>query len=63
VKQLHRESFHFCSKDIRRTVPTRLCWPYGRFAGFTDLVKLQSKLGHNPCERPAPREEPRHHAP
>jgi len=31
---------------------------------FTDLVELQSKLGRDPAERPAPRErEPRHHAP
>jgi hypothetical protein len=32
---------------------------------FTDLVELQSKLGRDPSERPAPREprEPRHHAP
>jgi uncharacterized LabA/DUF88 family protein len=29
---------------------------------FTDLVDLQSKLGRDPAERPAPR-EPRHHAP
>jgi uncharacterized LabA/DUF88 family protein len=29
---------------------------------FTDLVELQSKLGRDPAERPAPR-EPRHHAP
>jgi uncharacterized LabA/DUF88 family protein len=29
---------------------------------FTDLVELQSKLGRNPSERPAPR-EPRHHTP
>src|SRR5580698_5426614 len=29
---------------------------------FTDLVDLQSKLGRDPSERPAPR-EPRHHAP
>src|SRR4030088_1829380 len=29
---------------------------------FTDLVGLQSKLGRDPSERPAPR-EPRHHAP
>src|SRR5258705_9102329 len=28
---------------------------------FTDLVELQSKLGRDPSERPAPR-EPRHHA-
>ncbi|MGN1290519.1 MAG: NYN domain-containing protein, partial [Bradyrhizobium sp.] len=32
---------------------------------FTDLVELQSKLGRDPSERPAPREprEPRHHSP
>jgi uncharacterized LabA/DUF88 family protein len=32
---------------------------------FTDLVELQSKLGRDPSERPAPRErgESRHHAP
>jgi hypothetical protein len=36
---------------------------------FTDLVELQSKLGRDPSERPAPRErgerhgEARHHAP
>jgi hypothetical protein len=36
---------------------------------FTDLVELQSKLGRDPSERPAPRERPerhgeaRHHAP
>jgi uncharacterized LabA/DUF88 family protein len=37
---------------------------------FTDLVELQSKLGRDPSERPAPRDrgearhgEPRHHAP
>jgi hypothetical protein len=29
---------------------------------FTDLVELQSKLGRDPSERPAPR-EPRQHAP
>src|SRR3984885_9741460 len=29
---------------------------------FTDLMELQSKLGRDPSERPAPR-EPRHHAP
>ena len=29
---------------------------------FTDLVELQSKLGRDPSERPAPR-EPRRHAP
>jgi hypothetical protein len=29
---------------------------------FTDLVELQSKLGRDPSERPAPR-EPRHNAP
>jgi hypothetical protein len=29
---------------------------------FTDLVELQSKLGRDPAERPAPR-EPRHHSP
>jgi len=29
---------------------------------FTDLIELQSKLGRDPSERPAPR-EPRHHAP
>jgi uncharacterized LabA/DUF88 family protein len=29
---------------------------------FTDLVELQSKIGRDPSERPAPR-EPRHHAP
>jgi uncharacterized LabA/DUF88 family protein len=29
---------------------------------FTDLMELQSKLGRDPAERPAPR-EPRHHAP
>jgi uncharacterized LabA/DUF88 family protein len=30
---------------------------------FTDLAELQSKLGRDPSERPAPRErEPRHHA-
>ena len=29
---------------------------------FTDLLELQSKLGRDPSERPAPR-EPRHHAP
>src|ERR1700739_2157939 len=29
---------------------------------FTDLVELQSNLGRDPSERPAPR-EPRHHAP
>jgi len=29
---------------------------------FTDLVELQSKLGRDPSERPAPH-EPRHHAP
>src|ERR1700683_1945946 len=29
---------------------------------FIDLVELQSKLGRDPSERPAPR-EPRHHAP
>jgi uncharacterized LabA/DUF88 family protein len=29
---------------------------------FADLVELQSKLGRDPSERPAPR-EPRHHAP
>jgi hypothetical protein len=29
---------------------------------FTDLVELQSELGRDPSERPAPR-EPRHHAP
>src|SRR6202453_5038102 len=29
---------------------------------FTDLAELQSKLGRDPSERPAPR-EPRHHAP
>src|ERR1700726_3997285 len=29
---------------------------------FTDLVELQSKLGRDPSERPAPR-EPRNHAP
>ena len=29
---------------------------------FTDLVELQSKLGRDPSERPAPRES-RHHAP
>jgi len=29
---------------------------------FTDLVELQSKLGRDPSERPAPR-EPRHHSP
>jgi hypothetical protein len=29
---------------------------------FTDLVELQSKLGRDPSERPAPR-GPRHHAP
>jgi len=29
---------------------------------FTDLVELQSKLGRDPSERPAPR-EPRHHNP
>jgi len=29
---------------------------------FTDLVELQSKLGRDPSERPAPR-EPRHPAP
>jgi uncharacterized LabA/DUF88 family protein len=29
---------------------------------FTDLVKLQSKIGRDPSERPAPR-EPRNHAP
>jgi uncharacterized LabA/DUF88 family protein len=28
---------------------------------FTDLVELQSKIGRDPSERPAPR-EPRHHA-
>jgi uncharacterized LabA/DUF88 family protein len=28
---------------------------------FTDLMELQSKLGRDPAERPAPR-EPRHHA-
>jgi uncharacterized LabA/DUF88 family protein len=34
---------------------------------FTDLVELQSKLGRDPSERPAPRDrterEGRHHAP
>ncbi|CKX44377.1 NYN domain [Mycobacterium tuberculosis] len=32
---------------------------------FTDLVQLQSKLGRDPSERPAPREprEPRQHTP
>jgi uncharacterized LabA/DUF88 family protein len=32
---------------------------------FTDLAHLQSKLGRDPSERPAPREprEPRHHTP
>jgi uncharacterized LabA/DUF88 family protein len=31
---------------------------------FMDLVELQSKVGRDPSERPAPRErEPRHHAP
>lgn len=31
---------------------------------FTDLVELQSKLGRDPSERPAPRDrEARHHAP
>jgi uncharacterized LabA/DUF88 family protein len=30
--------------------------------GFADLVELQSKLGRDPSERPAPR-QPRHHAP
>ena len=29
---------------------------------FTDLVELQSKIGRDPSERPAPR-EPRRHAP
>src|ERR1700684_2664959 len=29
---------------------------------FTDLLELQSKLGRDPSQRPAPR-EPRHHAP
>jgi uncharacterized LabA/DUF88 family protein len=29
---------------------------------FTDLVELESKLGRDPAERPAPR-EPRHRAP
>ena len=29
---------------------------------FTDLIELQSKLGRDPSERPAPR-EPRHHPP
>jgi uncharacterized LabA/DUF88 family protein len=29
---------------------------------FTDLMELQSKLGRDPSERPAPR-EPRHHSP
>src|SRR5258708_27476806 len=29
---------------------------------FTDLAELQSKLGRDPSERPAPR-EPRHHPP
>jgi uncharacterized LabA/DUF88 family protein len=29
---------------------------------FTDLMELQTKLGRDPSERPAPR-EPRHHAP
>jgi hypothetical protein len=29
---------------------------------FTDLMELQSKLGRDPSERPAPR-EPRHRAP
>src|SRR5580698_3620792 len=29
---------------------------------FTDLIELQSKVGRDPSERPAPR-EPRHHAP
>src|ERR1700723_998755 len=29
---------------------------------FTDLMELQSKIGRDPSERPAPR-EPRHHAP
>src|ERR1700756_3534841 len=29
---------------------------------FSDIVELQSKLGRDPSERPAPR-EPRHHAP
>jgi hypothetical protein len=29
---------------------------------FTDLVELQSKIGRDPSERPAPR-EPRNHAP
>jgi len=29
---------------------------------FTDLLELQSKIGRDPSERPAPR-EPRHHAP
>ncbi|MBM7483884.1 uncharacterized LabA/DUF88 family protein [Bradyrhizobium sp. USDA 3686] len=31
---------------------------------FTDLVELQSKLGRDPSERPAPRDrEPRNHMP
>jgi hypothetical protein len=32
---------------------------------FTDLIQLQSKLGRDPSERPAPREprEPRQHTP
>ena len=29
---------------------------------FTDLMELQSKIGRDPSERPAPREQ-RHHAP
>jgi uncharacterized LabA/DUF88 family protein len=29
---------------------------------FTDIMELQSKIGRDPSERPAPR-EPRHHAP
>ena len=63
VESLQRQGVRVSVVSTIRSQPPMIADELRRQADvFTDLVELQSKLGRDPSERPAPR-EPRHHAP
>ena len=63
VEAVQRLGVHVTVVSTMRSQPPMIADELRRQADvFTDLVELQSKLGRDPSERPAPR-EPRHHAP
>ena len=66
VEALQRQGVRVSVVSTMRSQPPMIADELRRQADvFTDLIQLQSKLGRDPSERPAPREprEPRQHTP